>query len=268
MYSGLRGCYKLWKEISKMKQLFLVTFLVLFSFSIASAVTYPNYNPTNRYVTDTAGVLDSASVAQISSLCAEIEKNTTVQIAVVIINSTEGISIEEYATELFERWGIGQKDVDNGLLVLVAVQDKAYRFEVGYGLEGVLNDAKVGRLGREFFVPNFQAGTYGKGIYDAVFVIDAELQGEPTIISGLKTEQINPEIFVFAIIFIMWCIPFVLRLLAKKYGKKLESGNWLLWGLVIGNMFGRGRGGMGGGGFSGGGFGGGGSGGGGASGRW
>jgi uncharacterized protein len=207
-------------------------------------------------------------VAQISALCAEIEQNTTSQIAVVMINSTEGISIEEYAGELFERWGIGQKDVDNGLLILVAVQDRTYRIEVGYGLEGVLNDAKVGRLGREFFVTNFQAGEYGKGIYEAVSVIGAELQGEPTIISGLKTEKINLEIFVLIIIFLAWSIPFILRLLARKYGKKVGSGNWMLWGLVIGNMFGRGRGGFGGGGFGGGGFGGGSSGGGGASGRF
>lgn len=250
-----------------MNRALLVLLLVLVSFGFAYAATYPQYSSENKYVTDTAGIITPEWKAQITSLCAEIEKNTTAQIAVVTVNSTEGIPIEEYSLHIAETWGIGEKEKDNGILILIAVNDRAYRIEVGYGLEGVLNDAKVGRIGRNFFVENFQAGEYGQGVYLAVDAIGKEIRGEPTALSD--TQQVPTEMIIFFVVFIvMFLAPIIFGLILSKFGKKTSTGQWLLWGMLF-NSMGRGRGGFGGFGGSGsGGFGGGSFGGGGASGRW
>lgn len=244
---------------------FLFLILIFLSLSLSYAVTFPNYSLENKYVTDTVGIIDSNYGAQITNLCAGIEKSTGAQIAVVIINSTEELSIEEYALRLFEKWGIGEKDKDNGLLILIAIEDREYRIEVGYGLEGILNDAKVGRLAREFFVDNFRAGNYGEGIYLAVDTIGKELGGEYTIITDEREmEPIETAIALLVVLLPMIFLAIVAAI-DKKRGKKSSFANMLLWFLIF-SMLGRGRGRSGGGGF--GGFGGGRSGGGGASGGW
>ena len=251
-----------------------VLFFIVLSLSInfASAVTYPNYDSQNKYVTDTANIINDVWETQLTSLCADIEKNTTAQIAIVTINSLEGLPIEQYSIELAEKWGIGQADVDNGLLILIAVEDHEYRIEVGYGLEGILNDAKVGRIGRDLFVDNFRAGNYGEGIFLAVQAIGQELSGEESIISQATDDKTgNTDIILFIFIVLIWTLPWLLRSLAKKYGKKVGDNKWMLWGMTF-SMLGRGRGRFGGGGRLGGGgfggFGGGGFGGGGSSGGW
>lgn len=87
---------------------------------------------------------------RINSLCAEIENNWTIEVAVLTVNTTQPMTIEQYAVETFEKNGIGKKDVNNGLLIVAAIQDRKWRLEVGYGLEPIINDAKAGRIGRAY----------------------------------------------------------------------------------------------------------------------
>lgn len=101
------------------------------------------------YVNDFAKVLDSNTTAQLDNICLQIDQKAHAQIAVVTIHSLDGDSIEDYAASLYKQWGIGNKSSNRGVLILLAVDDHRDRTEVGYGLEPILPDGKVGGFGRE-----------------------------------------------------------------------------------------------------------------------
>lgn len=167
---------------------FLFALLFCISFSIAPIygqdVDYPDYT---GYVNDFAEILDSTSRHDLESLITGIEKSTGVEIAVVTIDTLEGITIEEYAVELFEKWGIGKADEDNGLLMLVSLMDRKVRIEVGYGLEGIITDLEAGRIIDEIIVSNFKNEDYNRGIYDAVATISNQIYGEEEL--GMSREN-------------------------------------------------------------------------------
>jgi uncharacterized protein len=152
-----------------------ISFICLLSPVHAQDIDYPDYI---GYVNDFAGLMDAASTSDLETLIGGVEKGTGAEIAVVTIDSLEGITIEEYAVELFEYWGIGKADEDNGILILVALLDREVRIEVGYGLEGVITDLEAGRIIDNIIVPNFKEENYNRGIYDAVVTISNQVYGE------------------------------------------------------------------------------------------
>jgi uncharacterized protein len=99
------------------------------------------------------------------------------------VNSTQPYDIDTYANQVFRENGIGKKQNNNGLLIVVAVADRKYRIEVGYGLEGLINDAKAGDIARNCFVDNFRANQYGTGILCAVQDIGNIIEGQPEVIA-------------------------------------------------------------------------------------
>src|SRR5580658_3588555 len=111
------------------------------------------------YVNDFANVLSQSARDQLTALCTEVDQKAAAQIAVVTVKSLEGRAIEDYSIDLATRWGVGPKQKDRGLMILLAVDDHKDRFEVGYGLEGILPDGKVGSFEREA-VPLLRAGNY------------------------------------------------------------------------------------------------------------
>jgi uncharacterized protein len=228
-------------------------------------------HPTN-YVNDFAHVLDQSTITQLDDICLQIEQKAHAQIAVVTIDSTDGEDIESYAVDLFKQWGVGSKSTDHGVLILVAVKDHHDRTEVGYGLEPILPDGKVGGFGREA-VPLLRAQDYNGAIslmtervadviaQDAGITLTGSRPGIPE--RGNRPDSgMSPGGVVLLIIVVLVVLLTPLRRV-------------VFWWLLLG---GGGRGGFGGGGFGGGGFGGGGggfggfgggsSGGGGASGSW
>ncbi len=116
-------------------------------------------HPTD-YVNDFAHAIDQNTIARIDSICRQIDEKAHAQIAVVTVNSLDGSDIESYAVDLFKKWGIGSKSTNRGVLILLAVKDRKYRIEAGYGLEPILPDGKVGGFGREA-VPQLRNGNYG-----------------------------------------------------------------------------------------------------------
>ncbi|MBE0524676.1 MAG: TPM domain-containing protein [Methanosarcinales archaeon] len=239
-----------------MKKYIIILLILLFLSPAAISVNYPQLR---GFVTDNANMIDSANTNNIAQLAAKIEKETTVEIAVVTIDSFEGESKEMYAVKLFERAGIGKKDKDNGLLILVAKQEREYRFEVGYGLEGIITDSMKVNIGERIIVPNFKNGEYGKGIYEAMLVIEGLLQGNEEVVSKYSMSQTENQevptwiIFTFVGFFILFSI-------LSTMGQGRHNGGY------YGTSGGFGRRGSGGG--FGGGFGGGRSGGGGFGGKW
>lgn len=117
------------------------------------------------YVTDIAHIITPTDKNNLELMAKELEEKTTAQIAIVTIKTTSPDDIEMYAVNLFEKWGIGQKDKDNGVLLLVAVEDRRLRIETGYGLEGALPDVVCNRIIQEVIIPEFKAGRYSQGIF-------------------------------------------------------------------------------------------------------
>jgi len=232
------------------------------------------------FVNDEAGVISPEYKQLLNDELYNLKLNTSVEMAVATVKSLNGTPIEEYSLNLAHRT-LGEKGKDNGVLVLLAVDDRNYRIEVGYGLEPVLNAALLGRIGRGVIEPSFKQGDYGKGIYDGVRVMSAILRNDTSIeTEGTGkwpgSQQFKPSNTTI-IIFVIICLIMMSSMIsaykqAKKKAKKdgKEGDNDFLAAMIIASMFGRGGrggGGLGGsggfgeggfGGFGGGGFGGGG----------
>ena len=151
--------------VSKRTAACLLFFVICSSFLLLSAQTLPR--PTGR-VNDFANVIEPAIEAEIDRELDGLEQRTSSEIAVATVQSLDGMSVEEYASRLFKEWGVGQARQDNGVLVLVAPNEREMRIEVGYGLEGVLPDGLAGQIIRDQFTPRFREGDYSGGIRDGV----------------------------------------------------------------------------------------------------
>lgn len=136
---------------------FLAILLVLVA---AVRAETPDKLKPRGYVNDFGGVLDVQSQQRLTALCKEVDDKTHAQIAVVTVRTLEGVPVEDFANKLYVRWGIGYKGENRGVLVLLSVNDRKYRVEVGYGLEPILPDGKVGGFSREI-VPFLRQGDYG-----------------------------------------------------------------------------------------------------------
>ena len=132
--------------------------IVVFFAVLCAAEPIASLKPTG-YVNDFAGVLTPQTKSSLDNLGTELDQKAHAQLAVVTVKSLDGDDIDDYAVKLFKQWGIGGKQSDRGVLILAAIQDHKYRTEVGYGLEPILPDGKVGGFGREA-VPLFKSNNY------------------------------------------------------------------------------------------------------------
>jgi len=132
------------------------------------------------YVTDEAGLLTPSQIAALDRALSEYERRTSNQIVVLTVKSLEGQDIESYSMAVAEAWKAGQKHKDNGAILIVAPNERRVRIEVGYGLEGILTDAKSARIIRNILAPRFQAGDYYDGINGAVSAMEAVIGEEFT----------------------------------------------------------------------------------------
>jgi uncharacterized protein len=253
-----------------------VVLLVLAPSAILTAESVNTLPPPTGYVNDFAGVLSPATKQNVEALCTQVDRQAHAQIAVVTIKTLDGDqSIEEFATALQDKWKIGAKGTDRGVLMLFSMSPRKYRIEVGYGLEGILNDAKVGDIGRTMR-PYLSQNDFNTGIplgvqqLAQVIATDAgvTLTGAQPIHQYHYQQQPAPHhLNLIEIILGGGVLLFILVVLVSTGNTGLI---FFLLGNLMGGGFGGGRGGGrdddrgGGGGF--GGFGGGSSGGGGASG--
>ena len=127
----------------------------------------PHLSMPETYVDDRAHVIDPQHAHALNGILQELEQKTGVQYIILTVETTGGLPIEQFSIELLDQWKLGQKGKDNGLLFIYATRDRTARFEVGYGLEGVITDASAGQIGREVLVPYLKKGQYSTGIYQA-----------------------------------------------------------------------------------------------------
>src|SRR5271165_2592710 len=128
----------------------------------AAAEPIASLRATN-YVNDFAGALDAATETRLNDLCRQVDQKAQAQIAVVTVKSLDGQDVVSYAVALYQKWGIGAKGKDRGVLILLATEDHKYWTTVGYGLEPILPDGKVGGFGREM-VPLLRSGDYAGAV--------------------------------------------------------------------------------------------------------
>jgi uncharacterized protein len=269
----------------------LVRVALLFSLGMALAFAPPvraerpeKLSPRG-YVNDFAGVLDSATTQRLTELCTSVDQKAQAQIAIVTIQTLEGVEAQEFGNRLFKQWKVGYKGNDRGVLILIAVRDHRYWIEVGYGLEPILPDGKVGGFGRAM-VPLLKQGDTGGAflqvtaqIADVIFR-DRGISSDAPPVSPSRSDSpplrqilriAFPILFLIVLALVNVFRSVMMRLGGPAARRRYRGGPG--WGGWYGGGFGGGSfgGGFGGGGGSGGGFGGfggGSSGGGGAGGGW
>ncbi|MBK8574686.1 MAG: YgcG family protein [Elusimicrobia bacterium] len=209
-----------------------------------------------RRVTDLTGTLSASQQAEIENALQSFEQKKGSQVAVLIVPTTQPETIEQYSIRVASQWKLGRKGVDDGVLFVVAKNDRTLRIEVGYGLEGVLPDALCNRIIDGFVVPRFKEGDFFGGISEGVLRMIRTVEGEPLPPPATRNGEGalgNTFVFIIVLLFVLMSV------LSRIFGVSRRRG----WTSGRGGFGGFGGG--GGGGFSGGG---GGFGGGGASGRW
>jgi uncharacterized protein len=138
----------------------------------------PKFPEPVGYVNDFAGTVSPQAEGVMSAIAAEVKAKTGAEIAVAIVRSTGGMDIEEYATALFVEWGIGEEREDNGLLILVAMEDKDLWIKPGYGLEGAIPDAVAHEVYRDILRPGFRAGQYDRALVTATKALAEHIVAE------------------------------------------------------------------------------------------
>ncbi|WP_345974318.1 TPM domain-containing protein [Sulfurimonas sp. HSL3-7] len=158
------------------------TFLFLLFFT-SQAAAAPSFPPLTGRVVDNAGLLNPASEGMLVHFLSQHEANTTNQVVIVTLENLQGYDIADYGYQLGRHWGIGQEGKDNGVLLIVAPNDRKVRIEVGYGLEGTLTDKLSHDIIQEVILPRFKEGDYTAGI----------LQGTQAILSVLEGSYTGPK---------------------------------------------------------------------------
>ncbi len=283
MRAALRG-------LNWLRNLFVFVALLLTVFAAAVANAQDAVKPAQALtgrVVDAAGIIDPTARQQLTQKLADFEAKSSDQVVVVTVPSLNGEDIETYSNRLFRAWALGQKQENNGILLVVAPNDRKVRIEVGYGLEGTMTDALSSVIINGTIIPAFRTGDYSGGVVQGVDGILSVLSGDAAELEARAKRNVQSSSddidWVFVVFITFWCLIFFggfgMAILTPIFGRKIGPGKYRWLGMVVdfnsrggsggGGGFSGGGGGWssggGGGGFSGGG---GSSGGGGASGSW
>lgn len=255
----------------------LAAAIAIFSFTTAArAQDEPVIPDYQGYVTDAAGVLSNDTHAKLEAFLDQVQKKTGAQFAVLIVPSTAPLEPSDYKTRVFDRWKIGEKGKDNGLLLLIAMQEHTATFETGYGLEGVLPDGMQARILRERVVPAMKAGDVDGAVVAGVTTTAARIAADQNVTlewDGRELRYTRSSPLGVA----PWWLPLLIVIVIARVLRMFAGGRRGWWWIGPRGWGGGGYGGWGGfgGGFGGGGgggsfggFGGGSSGGGGGSASW
>ncbi len=186
-------------------------FLLLFAVVLAYGITFPRL--TGRVV-DEAGILSNTTKAKLNTILKNAEQNSTNQVVVVTLKSLQGNDISQYGYQLGRAWGIGQKKSNNGVLLIVAPNERKVRIEVGYGLEDTLTDAISSIIIQNDILPYFKKGDYDSGVLNGVKSILSVLKGTyKKQKKATKKDKIAPFVFFSFIFFTI----FAQSILSDKY---------------------------------------------------
>ncbi|HSZ10614.1 MAG TPA: TPM domain-containing protein, partial [Rhizomicrobium sp.] len=248
----------------------LAAFALLCFVLAPAAQAAPTFPKLTGRVVDDANILSDSVKQDLTQKLADLESKTSRQLVVVTLPSLQGYEIEDYGYQLGRTWGIGQKSSNNGVLFIIAPNERKVRIEVGYGLEPILTDALSEVILQSKVLPRFREGDVQQGVIDGTEALIQQLSLDEAAAKAnvaqaaqqqnMHVVHVNPLFVFFAFIFIFWILGHLFR----------GMGWWLPFMLLSSGRSSWGGGGFGGGSFGGGGFSGGGGsfGGGGASGSW
>jgi uncharacterized protein len=171
----------------KNTQFFLVVFLIITRVCLYAQAPIPEYGGKRIY--DLAGVLSSETVGQLERVLTNERDSTTNQIGILIIPSLQGEDIDGYGIRVAEKWKLGDGKNDNGVILIIAVEDRKIRTEVGQGLEGRLTDALASRINRNEIIPYIKQGDYDAGVTLGVAAIIKAIKGEYTNANPSKRKR-------------------------------------------------------------------------------
>ena len=200
----------------------------------------------NSPVIDQANILNPQEKQRLEAQLRSIYQQGFAQAAVVIVPTTNGVPIFDYALEVAEKWQLGNEDIDDGLLMVVAVNDRDMYILTGYGLEGVLPDAAVSRIIREDITPLFKQNDYGAGILAGVGALKARLTADPEVLARAdaqaaerSTQQGSDEVPSPIFLFIMAMIfgSFITNIFGRVFGSILTTGGFFAGSLALGGGF-------------------------------
>jgi uncharacterized protein len=218
-------------RVTSLPRLLLLALLLI----AAPAVADVQVPALSGRVVDQAGILSSGEEGRLATKLKNLEDNSSIQLVVVTLPSLRGTPIEDWGLALGRTWGIGQKGKDNGVLLIVAPNDRELRIEVGYGLEGTLPDATANAIIRNVIVPRFKSGDMAGGISDGVDAIIAVLSGSGEEFTPSRREVVGqwvqklaaPVFFGFMIlIFVIVNILGNRRRTGNRYYRN-SSGGWI-----------------------------------------
>uniref|UniRef100_UPI0040485CE5 TPM domain-containing protein n=1 Tax=Aliarcobacter sp. TaxID=2321116 RepID=UPI0040485CE5 len=199
-----------------MKKILLI--LTLFLSFIFADITQ-SFPKLDGRVIDTINLLSSESKEKLTSILKNHEDETSNQIVVVILDSLNGYEIEEYSYQLGRYWGIGQKGLNNGVLLVISQQDRKLRIEVGYGLEGALTDKISYEIINYTLKPKFREGKFGEGIFKAIDEIIQAIKGEYTA----KTKVNNEDVGVNGSIVVLYFLVIFFSIFLNAFSTKFKS---------------------------------------------
>lgn len=196
----------------KKKIISIFTVILVFSASIF-ALEVP---ALKGYVNDYANIINKNDEVELEKYLKSVEDTTGAQIAVLTIPSLKGEDLAVFSLKAASTWGLGKKGDNNGALLLVALQEREVRIEVGYGLEGLLTDAKCGLIIRNVIIPQFKSGDYSEGILKGVQNMGGLVTNDQEMVSKSVTEEAeNPDSIVASFFIIIWLI-FIFIVIASK----------------------------------------------------
>ena len=178
-----------------------------------------NLPKASGYINDYASVLQTSHKSTLTNLLQELEQKTKVQIAVATIKSIEPYEIEEYANNLFNEWKIGYKGQDNGILIIMALQERKVRIETGYAIEGIISDGTAGAVLDQYILPSFRKGDYSTGLYmGALAVSHIVAKANNITLSGM---------------------PKIQRQNSRRARQRSNPFGLVIWLIIIASMLGR-----------------------------
>lgn len=199
---------------------------VLLTLLLGTALAQVEVPPLRAPVTDLTQTLTAEQITALDLRLREFERRRGSQIAILLVPTTQPETIEQYAIRVAETWQLGRRGVDDGVLLLVATEDRAVRIEVGYGLEGALPDVMANRIIQQVIVPRFREGDYFGGLSAALDRIIALLEGEPLPASERRDRSVGDELgallpLLFVIVFVGGAL---LRTFFGSFGSATVTG--------------------------------------------
>ncbi|MGP5792848.1 TPM domain-containing protein [Psychrobacter celer] len=200
----------------------------------------------NSPVVDQANILNPQEKQRLEAQLKSIYQQGLAQAAVVIVPTTNGLPIFDYALQVAEKWQLGDQDIDDGLLMVVAVNDRNMYVLTGYGLEGVLPDAAVNRIIREDITPLFKQNNYGAGILAGVDALKTRLSADPEVLARADAQaaersaqqggdEVPSPIFLFIMAMIFGS--FITNIFGRVFGSILTAGGFFAGSLALGGGF-------------------------------